>query len=191
MFFLNLGTADPSIVKKIFGPENTAILYAIPALRTRTHSVVRQRCDRIHAHLIGSREGRRRSQSGRTARVNDDAAMLCFCRGSACQCSGRPRFSIGEIAHHSNCEPACAVRCTGRIPAGRDRAAHRIGEAKDACKAALVGAWRLPDIRRRFRLPVHVTEARTPGSYAWSESWIQATMPGRIGWSARSAGWAV
>jgi hypothetical protein len=58
MFFLNLRTADPSIGEKMFGPENTAIFYAIPALRTRTHSVVRQGCDRIHAHLIGSREGR-------------------------------------------------------------------------------------------------------------------------------------
>src|SRR5258708_5105254 len=36
--FLNLRTADPSISEKIFGPENTAILCAIPARRTRRHS---------------------------------------------------------------------------------------------------------------------------------------------------------
>jgi hypothetical protein len=41
MFFLNLRTADPSISEKIFGPESTAIFYAIPALHTLTHSVVR------------------------------------------------------------------------------------------------------------------------------------------------------
>jgi hypothetical protein len=67
MFFLNLRTADPSIVQKIFGPENTPIFYAIPARRTRTHSVVRQGCNRIHAELIGSRKSMTRSEWWRGA----------------------------------------------------------------------------------------------------------------------------
>jgi hypothetical protein len=29
---------------------------------------------------------------------------------------GRPRFPVSEISRHSNGEPACAVRCTGRTP---------------------------------------------------------------------------
>jgi hypothetical protein len=49
---------------------------------------------------------------------------------------GRPRFPVGEISHHSNCEPAWAVRCIGRTPPGRGRAARRIGEAEDAYEAA-------------------------------------------------------
>jgi hypothetical protein len=60
--FLNLRTADPSISEKIFDPENTTIFYAIPALRTRTHSVVRQGCDRIHANLIGFRRSMTQSE---------------------------------------------------------------------------------------------------------------------------------
>ena len=77
MFFLNLWTAYPSISEKIFGPENAAILYAKPALRTRTHSVVRQGCDRIHADLIGFRRSTTQSEWCATP-VNDGAAMLLF-----------------------------------------------------------------------------------------------------------------
>jgi hypothetical protein len=47
---------------------------------------------------------------------------------------------VSEISRHSNGEPACAIRCPGRTPRDWDRAARRIGEAKDACEAALIQA---------------------------------------------------
>jgi hypothetical protein len=55
-------------------------------------------------------------QSCRATRINDGTAMLLFLPRFSVQRRGCPRFPVGEIAHHSNCEPACAVRCTGRTP---------------------------------------------------------------------------
>ena len=42
---------------------------------------------------------------------NEDTRCATGVRGR-----GYPRFPVSEISRHSNCEPACAVRCTGRTP---------------------------------------------------------------------------
>jgi hypothetical protein len=48
---------------------------------------------------------------------------------------GRPRFPVSKISRHSNCEPACAIRCTGRTPPGRDRATRRIADCRSPSHA--------------------------------------------------------
>jgi hypothetical protein len=48
---------------------------------------------------------------------------------------GRPRFPVSEISRHSNGEPACAIRCTGRTPPGRDRATRRIADCQSPSHA--------------------------------------------------------
>jgi hypothetical protein len=53
---------------------------------------------------------------------------------------GRPRFPVSEISRHSNGEPACAIRCTGRTPRGRGRAARRITDCRSPNHGAAAGA---------------------------------------------------
>ena len=62
------------------------------------------------------------------------------------------------------------------------------GEAKAACEAAQIQAWRLSDIRRRLRQPVHINEGRTPGSYALILRVRSKHHGWRYGGSARSGG---
>jgi hypothetical protein len=83
-----------------------------------------------------------------------------------CAMARRHSFPISEISRHSNGEPACAVRCTGRTPPGRDRA--HVGSAKPRTHARRhrFKCWRLSDIRQRLGLPGHISEERTHASHA-------------------------
>jgi hypothetical protein len=73
--------------------------------------------------------------------------------GTGVQRRSRPHFPVNEIFGHSNGQPACAIRCTGRTPRDRDRAVRWIGEASDACEAALVqSVGQLAAMRRRLKL---------------------------------------
>ena len=93
----------------------------------------------------------------------------------------RPRFPVSEIFHYSNGASACAIRCTGRTPRDRDRAACRIAEAKDALRdgaGSSVGGPSTPAVG--LSLPVHINRGRTCGAPC-PASGIQATLAGRIG----------
>jgi hypothetical protein len=83
-----------------------------------------------------------------------------------CATARRHSFPVSEISHHSNCEPACAVRCTRRTPPVG--VVLHAGSAKPRTQARRhrFKRWRLSDIRRRPRLPGHISGGRTHASYA-------------------------
>jgi hypothetical protein len=76
---------------------------------------------------------------------------------------GRPRFPVSKISRHSNCEPACAIRGTGRIRRGRDRATRRITDCRSRCHAR-------PPAARLLR--------RSPGSESGSTPGLAHARPG-------------
>jgi len=57
------------------------------------------------------------------------------------------------------------------------------GEAKAACEARWFKRWRLLDIRRRLKLPVHINGGRIRGSHALSLR-VRSERP----WPAASVG---
>ena len=57
--------------------------------------------------------------------------------GTGVRHGSRPYLVVSEISCHSSCEPAYAIRCTGRTPCSRD-VILRKDRANDACEAALV-----------------------------------------------------
>jgi hypothetical protein len=103
---------------------------------------------------------------------------------------GATRFPVSEISRHSNGEPACASRCTGRTPCDRDRAARRIGEAKDVCEAALVQALAaLRHSPKTWAAWLHQWRENPRELCSDSENWIQATLAGAsVGFTKREAG---
>jgi hypothetical protein len=103
---------------------------------------------------------------------------------------GATRFPVSEISCHSNGEPACAIRCTGRTPRDRDRAARRIGEAKDACEAALVQALAaLRHSPKTWAAWFHQWRENPRELCSDSENWIQGTLAGGIGGLHKAGGW--
>jgi len=55
---------------------------------------------------------RARAWPGRSFRIHSEDTRCA----TAVRRRGRPHFPVSEISRHSNCEPACAIRCTGKDP---------------------------------------------------------------------------
>ena len=103
----------------------------------------------------------------------------------------RPRFPVSEIFHYSNGASAHAIRCTGRTPRDRDRAACRIGEGKDACEAELVLALGGSQTSAEgLGFLITSMEGELAGHHSLqSESEIQATLVDGIGGASQSGAW--
>src|SRR5450755_2896410 len=105
---------------------------------------------------------------------------------------GRPRFPARKIPRYSNGKPACAIRCTGRTPRDRDRAALRgrpriLAKPRMPARRRWFKRWRLSDTREGLSPPVHINGENSRERCAASESWIQMTPAGGIEWvSARN-----
>jgi hypothetical protein len=130
------------------------------------HVAARQGMGRI-------RSARAHTRPGRSFRLHsEDTRCATGVRGR-----GRPRFPVSEISRHSNCEPACAVRCTGQTPPVG--IVQHLGSAKPRrhARRRWFERWRLSDVGRRLRLPDHINGEPCPQF----ESEIQATLVGGIG----------
>jgi hypothetical protein len=66
------------------------------------------RASRHGSHLVSSCE----RLPGRSFRLHSENTRCA----TGVRRRGRPRFPVSEISRHSNCVPACAVRCTGQSP---------------------------------------------------------------------------
>jgi hypothetical protein len=67
------------------------------------------------------RSARAHTRPGRSFRLHSENTRCA----TGVRRRGHPRFPVSEISRHSRAESACAIRCTGRTPRGRGRAALR------------------------------------------------------------------
>jgi hypothetical protein len=70
--------------------------------------------DHVGAHQSMGRiwSARAHTRSGRSFRLHSENTRCA----TGVRRRGHPRFTASEISRHSNCEPACAIRCTAQTP---------------------------------------------------------------------------